>query len=891
MKIGSTVKKFQFFDEIKDPENQETFLPFMYSLKSIDPFQMEVKNKILLISGKVKSKNHKEDLELKSCLFKLINNKVIEEYKLFTKQICRFKLCSIQEKCYLSAIGYDYPTDPKKANMPVSLLKIYDFSECLNTNIAGPPILLKELNISEANVVATSKDSNKINCFAINDTLTYAAICFRDGRVHLITAKNNLYDSSSKSFKLLSGEIEKEKGNITNMCFGIVQNQQIIFITTITQIYYYKLYEKEETEYVIPEPGIFPYCFDICEAKNYFTVVTEAKIAFYVNLDQGPSWFFEGKKKCCYCFKDYIIFVSYEDKVSTLQIFDPNNKFFAFYQNSFDQILNIAIDEEFIYILYENEEGNDKFIKVLHEKENKEKFDTFYKKSFYDTAYEYAKNLNYDDKTLSEISKRYAQFLYGKGDYRKAIEQYINTINYFDPAYVIQPFIDASKLEYLIDYLEALHKDKNMKKNCPHDEMKDYSALLLNCYIKKKQLNKLKEFVEEKNDDEQVIDVNTAIEVCKESNQADIALSIADKGQIIDSSIQILIDIKKDYEGALKTLNKEKDILNKYNMLFKYGEKLIEKIPIETIEYIQAFIKEIIDIKNNEDQEKKKQIASIQYDSLIQIFIQHENELEKILDFIMSNDRNCPASVIHRRIEIYTEQKNIQKIKEMLHNKEYNDKLDINYLLMLFATQNIKNEVIADISEKVELKQDLIIQYMEKRNYPKIIECCQKYGKEDVNVWIQALTYFINYYNSDKSTVEYISIILKHIIENEAVSPLVILGIIKKLKYCGFYIMKDIITEYISKLQKSQIEDKKHLNDNYKKIEKLNSDIKDLNRKSKLFNMIKCSFCNQQLYMPITYFFCGHGFHPHCLNMELRDDMRKECPACFKSIIIIILMY
>jgi hypothetical protein len=49
--------------------------------------------------------------------------------------------------------------------------------------------------------------------------------------------------------------------------------------------------------------------------------------------------------------------------------------------------------------------------------------------------------------------------LYRKGDYAKAIDQYILTINYLDPSYVIQSFLDGSKLDYLILYLEALHND------------------------------------------------------------------------------------------------------------------------------------------------------------------------------------------------------------------------------------------------------------------------------------------------------------------------------------------------------------------------------------------------------------------------------------------------
>lgn len=74
--------------------------------------------------------------------------------------------------------------------------------------------------------------------------------------------------------------------------------------------------------------------------------------------------------------------------------------------------------------------------------------------------------------------------------------------------------------------------------------MKDYTALLLNCYIKLKKINKLEKFVDGKNITEQLLDVETAIEVCKDTNQIDLALSIAEKANMTDYYIQILIDCK-----------------------------------------------------------------------------------------------------------------------------------------------------------------------------------------------------------------------------------------------------------------------------------------------------------------------------------------------------------
>jgi len=93
--------------------------------------------------------------------------------------------------------------------------------------------------------------------------------------------------------------------------------------------------------------------------------------------------------------------------------------------------------------------------------------------------------------------------------------------------------------------VSIIHKKEQFKTRDP-DEIKDYTALLLNCYIKQKQTNKLQEFVNKKNISAQLIDIETAIEVCKDTEQIDLALSIAEKANIIDYYLEIMLDSKSN---------------------------------------------------------------------------------------------------------------------------------------------------------------------------------------------------------------------------------------------------------------------------------------------------------------------------------------------------------
>ena len=55
--------------------------------------------------------------------------------------------------------------------------------------------------------------------------------------------------------------------------------------------------------------------------------------------------------------------------------------------------------------------------------------------------------------------------------------------------------------------------------------------------------------------------------------------------------------------------------------------------------------------------EQLAQYNELNYESIVTIFSNTTNqkELEKILDMIMEKDKNCPALIIHRRIELYLE--------------------------------------------------------------------------------------------------------------------------------------------------------------------------------------------------------------------------------------------
>ncbi len=65
--------------------------------------------------------------------------------------------------------------------------------------------------------------------------------------------------------------------------------------------------------------------------------------------------------------------------------------------------------------------------------------------------------------------------------------RYERTIGYIEPSYVIRKFLDATRMPQLASYLEALH-ERNLANS-------EHTTLLINCYTKLKEKEKLHRFI------------------------------------------------------------------------------------------------------------------------------------------------------------------------------------------------------------------------------------------------------------------------------------------------------------------------------------------------------------------------------------------------------------
>ena len=315
-------------------------------------------------------------------------------------------------------------------------------------------------------------------------------------------------------------------------------------------------------------------------------------------------------------------------------------------------------------------------------------------------------------------------------------------------------------MDYLIQYLEAL--DKNEEFQSKGDiNTKNYTTLLLNCYIMQEKIPKLEEFMYSKGNNFPIEIIKTAIDVCLETQNIELALSIAKQKKLYEEYLQILILKLNQLEEALDficppDLNAENnnnndnnskenmEIKDQINLMNKFGEYFLrsneEKIP-------ELFFKRIINFI-----EKNMNILS-------------KNEIIKLTEIFIDNDK---------------------KVMEMLGDDKFKDKYDIQYLIMLFKFKEFKQGIEA-LSKIINKKHELLNIYMIQKNYEKIIQMCDELNDSGISAAGIILNYFLDKKlreNMNKEEIEdinnYLKKFLLKILDENLIFPISVLNIINE---------------------------------------------------------------------------------------------------------------
>lgn len=923
------IKKYSFFEILHEFSEISTLNKKVYSLSEISVNEIKHYSPNLFLSCKIKKASHTKEYTNEPTIFKLYNDCIINEYNnIYNKTIYSFFIREIKNCQFMYLLGSDFrevTIGNDKTFLLVYSLKIILINQIDDekTNIIQIINLMKYTNIDNKiyqgnDFIRNIEPILNITCFTVSENGCYAAIGLEKGEIILIA---DIGKENSRNLNNISLLTKATLDNITNVCFCVLPNKNIVlYASTLSEIYYYLINDKKYKELKVGW-GALSGSFVVDNPLNnkvYFLSPSNFSISEYDNFEKGSSWLFEGKKNNLGTYKNNFYFLTNQN--TTLEIYDKLNKFFI-YSNTFHdkRIISITKDEKnhMIYCLCDNSsiEGKTKReIFILKEIKSQEKLDQFYKNKDFLTAISYSKSFPhlYSKFSMCESFKAYGDYLYSKGDYKNAINEYNKTVKFIQPSFIIQLFLDGSKMNYLISYLQVLVKEflistpDTFNYPLPKEKKKEFIQLLLNCYIKQKKFTKLKEFVENAYINRQESIAKYAIDICKETKQNELAFSIAKNGKMNDLLIELLIEDKKDYMSALDILQKEKRILTQFDLLLKFGNIFLQNCPEAFMLTLKEIVLHFIHIKNNKEVIVSKEkslnetVKKIAYEQMLTIFNNEENEknFENFVDFILENDKKCSSQIIHRKIEILLKkcinEQNLQKkskyseeLISILKIKKIQSKIDKNYLLLLFKTHNFTEGTIL-ISEITEQRIELLEIYKETKNYEKIFQICNTYGDTDNNIYIQSLNYFIEIYDKndkDAQLIEkYITNILTIIAQKNIMSSILILEIAKKMKHkLKFNILKEFILNMLKNKQVALENDKKEKDYKFDKLGSIKEEIEELQKKKVILLHQKCNLCNKEIKnQNYVCFVCQHTFHQKCLmNANINKDIDElECTKC-----------
>uniref|UniRef100_T1ISE0 Vacuolar protein sorting-associated protein 11 homolog n=1 Tax=Strigamia maritima TaxID=126957 RepID=T1ISE0_STRMM len=777
-------------------------------------------------------------------------------------------LQQLRQNNILVSTGEDVP-----GNNPV--IKIWNFDKCDKN---GLPLCTRSVTALPGN------KETPATALAVHENMNFMALGYDNGSVLLF--RGDISRDRGSKHKIL----HEGPNSVTNLAFRNTNKIIHLFVSTTEEIYCYNIHTKDKDfKYLLEDKGCLSRCSTMSDAtlEYQFVVARTDAVYFYQPDGRGPCFAFDGKKIILHWFRGYLVAVGKDGgapsgsggqslAMNIVTVYDIQNKFIA-YSAPLPEVIDVVSEWGSLYVL-----GGDKKLYHLQEKDTQSKLDMLFKKSLYALAIELAKSQQYDEDGVVDIFRQYGDHLYSKGDHDGAIEQYIKTIGKLEASYVIRKFLDAQRIHNLTAYLQALHKQGLATE--------DHTTLLLNCYTKLKDTDKLNEFIKTK-DGSVDFNVEIAIRVCRQACYYRHALLLSEKEGQHDWYLKIQIEDLQDYQTALSYISKL-DFIEAESNMKKYGKMLMTIIPNETTQFLKQLCtdfrpsnKPLVDVSML-DGSKPMKIERAEAKDFIHIFVNNSKHLVSFLEHTIKiplYPAQHSSLVYNTLIELYLQEYNQEtednlkieheiKILNLLQSPDSG--YDLDQVLVLCQMNNFKPGILY-LYEKAKLFQQILRYYMDRDDFNNVINTCKHFGSQDSKLWIQALWYFSK---TDDRQKNYLIEILQHIERERLLSPLMVVNTLASSSLTTLAVIKDYIIKQLQKENQQIAEDEAMIKQYRDDTGKMRKEIEDIKHNPREFKVAKCSACNQQLELPSVHFLCHHSYHMHCFESYAENE--NECPAC-----------
>ncbi|KAJ8096870.1 hypothetical protein POJ06DRAFT_45500 [Lipomyces tetrasporus] len=439
-----------------------------------------------------------------------------------------------------------------------------------------------------ASITINMKKIWEITAFAVSDDLSAIALGLANGNVILV--RGDLLNDKGLKQKV----IFESSDPVTGLAFYEASKTSLLYIATTTRILTIFTSGKSQglPARVLEDKGCGSGCMALKKPTGEILVARDDAIYFYTPYGRGPCYMYDGPKDSIFVYKSYCAVVSLsaassdasvqsslrrfvgsvpsrDDPFGTTKftILDTENKFVAYTGHFVDGVKAIFAEWGDLYVL-----GGDGQLYRHQERDLQSKLDILYQRNLYSLALTLAVNAGADDKRVLVIYKKYGDYLYDKGEYDEAMGQYIKAIDGGEASQVIRKYLDSQRIYNLTSYLEELHNRGIATA--------DHTTLLLNCYAKLKDTEKLETFIKSEGENLK-FDLDTAIQMCRQGGYFQQAAYLAEKHGQNDLVVDITLQDLGDYRSGLRFI-RSLPAEDMYYNLTRYGRVLLQHVPKET---------------------------------------------------------------------------------------------------------------------------------------------------------------------------------------------------------------------------------------------------------------------------------------------------------------------
>ncbi|KAL4803839.1 hypothetical protein BDV18DRAFT_39889 [Aspergillus unguis] len=768
-----------------------------------------------------------------------------------------------------------------------------------------------------------------VSAFAALDDLSQVAVGFGNGSVVIIRG-DLIHDRGARQRIVFESEepisgLEVQSGSATTLYISTTNRILALVISGRGQ---------GQPARVLEDTGCGVGCMTLDRDSGDVLVAREDAIYTYGPHGRGQSYAFESPKSSINIFKDYIALVcpprggtpgsnglGVKDELfstATFTLLDTDLKFIAHSESLVSSVRQIFKEWGNLYLL--TTEGK---IFRYREKSLQQKLEIFYQRNLYILAINLAQKIGVDTYQQNAIYRKYGDYLYQKGDYDTAMQQYLRAIDNTEPSQVIRKYLDTQRIHNLIEYLEELHD---------HDRASvDHTTLLLNCYAKLKDTKKLDAFI--KAPGELKFDLETAIAMCRQGGYYEQAAYLATKYGENDMVVDILIEDSKKYAEALEYIWRLEPELA-YANLMKYARVLLSNCPPTTTELFIEYYKG--EYKPRTQQVEPVQAPQAQTTSALQnlaaflplpllntgsssrtepietqpvlvdkeehasdyqipkprtafsAFVGHPQEFITFLEALISKENFKKADKVDlytTLFEMYLNAAGRQKDsteKEKWQDKakkliEGNDIPISTSSVLLLSDLSEFQEGSTLVREHAGLRSDIFRSFTAAKDTQGAIRALKKYGPEEPQLYVDALTYFTSSPKILEEAGDELDAVLKRISEDGLMSPLQVIQALSSNAVVTMGRVKKYLSDNIERERKEISSNRRLISSYSTETATKMQELEQLGSKPVVFQARRCTSCNRALDLPTVHFLCKHSFHQRCLNTIGEN---AECPAC-----------